>query len=329
MILWEGPDRCGKTTAALAVRSLLPGWSYRHHTNPQKIGLQEAYPYHLWGIADGHARMSLDRLHWSDYAYGLTYRKGHSYTPHKWRMLELALLSRACIVAVMLDNPKNIIARWSADEMFEASKVPEIYRRYKELMMQDSQLVSKLPCTSFNLTDLFHDIPICEKPTDQFLAFLLNADDAASHALSTLPPSVGCGSLWPKFMVVGETPGDAFKGELAPGLPWDRGKAAEWLWRAFDEIGLWWWQGYYTNATAFTGPSGFAYYINNIVTPKVILCLGGRAYQLAKKAKYDLRGDLTVVAVDHPMYIRRFHHGKFDEWRDELKSALGNWCDAA
>ena len=324
MILWEGPDRCGKSTCAMAARRNMPGWSYRHHT---KMPAEMLVAYHMWGIADAHGFIHLDRLHLSDYAYRTVYGPALNYTPHKWRLVELALMSTNTRVVVMLDSAEGIRSRWDEDEL----KHGHVAEGIDQLVCIYHNFVDRNIGGGFDTylqTELYRyeNLMDGDKPTNYFLERMQVWDYEAKLTAYHFPPTIGLGNPRPRFMVVGETPGDAFKGELEPGFPLDRGKASEWMWKAFDAIGLRWWEGYYTNAKEFDDPAHFKMYVEEVLGgPATVLCLGGRAATLAGKA--NINGHTKVVATKHPMYVRRFEHDNFYEWCAELKSALSCACD--
>ncbi len=319
MIIFEGLDRCGKSTAAFAARRALGTWSYRHHTKPPA----DPYAYFSWFMADAHPRVVVDRCWWSEYAYGLAYRGAMPITPHQWRYLELAAMSRNATVILMEDSVDNILSRWGKDEMYEPSKVREVLDNYGNIV---SGWIERKPYTSYlrrahaTLGDLVDERG---QPTAHFTRLLTDFDQAADFVTDhdILPASVGIGNLKPKFVVLGEAPGEDVKGELAPGYPLDRGKASEWFWRAMDELGVEWWNGYYTNASAFRKPWALGTYLCALM-PETVLCLGSKAATMMADAKASAPPHVAWGTVTHPMHARRFHFNEFDTWRDQVGAVL-------
>lgn len=327
MILIEGPDRCGKSTVAKEVMKLLPRWSYRHHTKPPV----DPVAYFSWFLADARPRVVVDRLHWSDYAYGKTYDEvGMKLTPHEWRMVELALATQGTTVLLLTDAAENIVKRWGKDEMYPVGPLNLLLERYEELADQTSTpVISRLPVRYARLPELVND----GKPTTRLLQIVAAAEQEAARSEKLMAPSVGCGGHDAEFMVVGEAPGDGrYKGGvLRPQMPFSSGRASEWLWRAFDGMGLKWWRGYFTNADAFAGPADFQdYFFDALSNVKTVLCLGAKARKLVAEAMAMMKPGHAfrpvIAAVDHPAYARRFRYDEFLEWQAEIYHAMKEHC---
>lgn len=321
MILLEGSDRVGKGTVAKALRSLLPNWSYRHHTKPPV----DSYTYFSWFLADTHANVVVDRLHWSDYAYGHTYCGGMALTEHQWRLIELALMSRQTIVLHMTDDAAGIKSRWGKDEMYDVGPLNQLLDRYHSLAERCSTPYSRLPVVTAKLPQLV-DLSSGE-PTDSLRSIAQHAHATSIKTQSMLPPSLGIGSANPQFMVLGEAPcNQQFLGVECARLPLDFGPAAEFFWRALDELEIRWELGYYTNASVFSDERALATYVNRL-SPSMLLCLGEVAHDLVCRAVKSslLFHDVRVGAVHHPMYVKRFRHKQFGAWRDELGETLASY----
>src|SRR5437016_14437090 len=100
MLILEGSDCVGKTSVAKTLLDLLPGCAYKHHTKPPV----HPYNYFGWFLAHTGPRVIVDRLHWSEYAYGTVYRHGSQLTDHQWKYLELACLSRRATIITLIDD---------------------------------------------------------------------------------------------------------------------------------------------------------------------------------------------------------------------------------
>lgn len=321
MILLEGPECVGKTTVAMALRRLLPGWSYRHFSVPPSC--VRPYYYHAWPITDAHPRVIIDRLHWSEYAYGIPTRGNFDYTEDEWRNVELLLLSRATTVVYMTDDSEAIKARWAQSQKrqhFNVAVADGVIARYGNLFMKHSDPLSHLNVLAFTLPQLID--PRTNRPTDALRDLARDAEDAAGAC--ALPASVGCGSLDPDFVILGESPRDQQSvGGDAPQVPLSAGPACEWLWRALKELNAPWWDGYYTNASAFRSEVELGAYLNSL-NPRVVVALGARAHGAVFTAQSTraLAPHVEVKAVDHPAYVRRFKHGQYETWRNELRYAI-------
>jgi thymidylate kinase len=221
LIILEGCDRVGKSTVAHALRKLLPGWSYRHHTKPPC----DVYDYFSRFLADAHPRIIVDRCHWSNYTYGHVYGDQSQLSNHQWRLIELMMLSRGSVVLHMTDDIENIKSRWAADEMYkmDEEKFGCILDRYHALASDYADKRSYLPKMTLTLPDLIN--LKTNKPTE-LLHAIASANSAQATALSTwFPPSLGCGYTGQGgFLVIGEAPSeDKFAN---PQVPLDFGPGA-------------------------------------------------------------------------------------------------------
>jgi hypothetical protein len=330
MLVLEGPDCCGKTTVAKVLRDNLPGWSYRWHTRPPKdVG---CYPYHTWFIADSHPRVVVDRAHWSGYVYGRVYGDQCQLTPQQWRCEELALMSRGTRVLLMIDESENIIKRWSERELYPPDKVPEICAGYNSLYngWVSNDYKTRLFRRAYDLRDL---VTAENRPTRMLTELITTAKMEAEMCSHLLPPSLGFGNPRPKFVVIGEQPGFTMEpktpDDLPPQMPFDRGPASDYLWGAFDEIGLRWWEGYYTNASAFADGEQLGNYISSL-QPEQVLTLGRRAELLRlESVEHTLTRDgLLWGNVDHPSYVLRFRSKSRDQWVAQIGAHLDQYCGA-
>lgn len=299
------------------------GWSYRHHTKPMT---PEDYPYHAWGIADSHPRMVVDRLHWSAYAYRTVYSNPSlNYTTQQWRMIELMLLSRNATILYLTDTAENILGRWGADEMYSSVGIVKLVEKYEQLYQSDTEPfnthIRRVRATLPDLIDVSTG-----KPHNAFFQVAAELQARAARAQFALPPTLGHGALDAEFMVVGEQPGEPVKGSLNPPAVFDFGPVADYLWQAFDDIGLQWWRGYYTNASSFESPQEFSEYLDEVVTPKAILGLGGNAKNLMKSAAETHGHRIGFYTVEHPGYIRRFRTAEYTLWKTKLYAILNEWC---
>jgi hypothetical protein len=312
MVILEGVDCVGKTTVAMALRRLLPGWSYRHHGVPPVA----PYKYFGWFLADTHPRVIVDRMHWSEEAYGKTYRNGSQLSPSEWRNLELLALSRNAQILLLEDDPTVIADRWDSKQEFSVSKLKQLIEEYDNIQ----SFGSVLPCIHYNMRELVED----GTPTLALKHIAQTLRDEADHAAKFLPASVGCGSLTPTFLVLGEEPRDQMKvGGDNPQVPLGAGPSCDWLWRALDELDVPWYDGYYTNCSAFTDPHSLASYIR-LLGVKRILCLGNKALKMIEYAKEygALWDNVRANHVYHPAYVKRFLHDEYSEWRDSIGQAL-------
>lgn len=333
MIILEGSDVCGKTSFARELLDRLPGWSYRHHTNPAKIA--PCYNYLMWFLADTHAKVIVDRLHWSDWAYGHTYRGGPELTPPQRCIVELCCLALNTVVCYLHDTPEAIRSRWSDREMFDAAGVDGLLTRYRELVNQTyclGQPTTRLPSYSLNYG-------VGETGRRQVIDWLFNnQNEAILNAPLQVPCSQAIGSPKAKFLVIGEALPRSFppSGDhgSAPDVPFARGYAAEWWWRAADAVGLQWWEGAYTNAAAFGRPHERHHNLCDWLALRYlevdrILCLGESAWSVIEELRRTNPQAISRFAsykVPHPRHVRQFHHRDFPYWASLIGEHLRPYC---
>lgn len=150
MIIFEGVDRTGKTTAAQALAKRL-GWQYLHFGVPTK----RCFEFHMEGIKDVGERVVVDRLHWSEYAYGLTYREGVGYTESEWHFFEDHLMSLDAIVVLMSDSVEKIRSRWGSTERFDSRRIDQLVERFDELHCGFGAIYpSRIASVAFELKDV-------------------------------------------------------------------------------------------------------------------------------------------------------------------------------
>jgi len=309
MIFIEGPDRCGKSTVAGVIKRLAQcvDWPLRHHTVPPVT----AFPYYAWFLAGARPRHVVDRAYLSELVYGPMYRDSADLTDHQVRLLELCALTQGGIVIYLNDTPTNIAHRL-LDEHPDAdvSRTAELVSRFNEVMLK-----TRLPVFSCRLRDLVDDR---NRPTEYLFKLVLLSISRASKAERLPPPSIGYGDPT-GFIIMAEEPNYAgIKDSYGVELPLCWGPSSDWLWRALDEAGIDWWQGYYTNASAFHSPEAFREFVIDW-DPSQVVCLGTRATNLASDARVPHK------SLRHPMYARRFQHHQFTEYRNAFADALSEF----
>lgn len=312
MIILEGMDRCGKSTVARALRELLPGWSYRHHTKPP----MDPFGYFAQFIADSHPRVIVDRFHWSEPAYGKTYRHGSGLTKSQWRTLELMCLGQNAQIIYMYDHVESIKARWDDSEMFPAEPLNQLCLEYATI-----KAASKVANYSYTLPDL---IDAKGRPTERLEAIAAaERFGVARRQKYQLPPSIAYGAHG-GFMIVGESPSER-ELEKSPDVqaPFKSGPASEVLWKALDDHSIAWWNGHYTNASEFT-VEGFKEYAEWVDPTKIVL-LGNVAQKLMPESQRAAPHVPRVIHLAHPAYVKRFQNEMVEGWSTILADHLSPW----
>ena len=151
MIIVEGPDRCGKSTLVEMLSRQLPDWKVGHFVVPDRPVLE----YHMDGIEELGAKSIVDRLHWSEYAYGLTYRGRCGYDEVGWAAIEERLHELKAHVVLLTDWPELIEKRWAKDgEPFDKDRVRELVNHFGDLRSKRSHPRSILTCQTHNFMEL-------------------------------------------------------------------------------------------------------------------------------------------------------------------------------
>ena len=151
MIIIEGMDKTGKTTLAEAL-------ALRMRRQIAAFGVPpiDVFEYHSTGVERAGRSAIIDRLHWSEYAYGKTYRAGCGYTAERWAELEGRLESLDAFTIMMTDELPLVRQRWEwSQEPFDPEKLVELNNHFTDLYLRRSKPISRLPAILMNYRDLF------------------------------------------------------------------------------------------------------------------------------------------------------------------------------
>ncbi len=320
MIIVEGPDKVGKSTLVKALRRALPGWETRHHGVPPVAPFQ----YFGWFAAGSRPRVIVDRLPWSEYAYGATYRNGSELSAHQWRLLELTLLANNARIVLLDDATEAIEGRWGkgADDPFAAERIGLLQGAFRDLAEGTGPVKSRVPSRTYWLPELVD--PDTLRGTEEFASLVAEEKrSCATERANLLAPSLAAGN-GSAFLLLGESGSDRDQRyTLDPPVPFRDGPASSYLWRALDDIRLRWWEGTFTNAACFADGYAFRDWLEAGPRFAATICLGNAARNLCAETA-QITSHLGVVStVRHPMYVRRFFYASgFGPWRDNLRDAL-------
>lgn len=158
MIILEGVDRVGKSSVAKALMRYLPDYKYVHCEVPPEGEHVLDYHTRLLGLNDKKfdGKLIVDRLHWSEYSYGITYRSGCKYTQSQWNSLEDRLLNASAHVILMSDAVKLIRERWDENEQFDVAGLIRLNGLFFDLFFDRAERLTRLSRTSLNWRDLFN-----------------------------------------------------------------------------------------------------------------------------------------------------------------------------
>ena len=163
MIIVEGVDKVGKTTLVNALGEVLADHDTFHNDIPRRTAFEE----HMECLITAGNKAIIDRLHWSEYCYGLTYRNNPGYTILEWNAIESILIDRLAIVIYMIDpNQDALIQRWNLEEKFSVEHLPILQGHYNDVAEHSSLQIYMGSLESF-LTSF-------EAPTDMMTEILIN-----------------------------------------------------------------------------------------------------------------------------------------------------------
>lgn len=299
------------------------GYSLRRH-QPGPTGWIELTAR----VADSQPSVCYLRSHISD-AVGMRLEGKELGAEEVWgfRTLELALLSRGAVAVVVRPDrearAETVPLPWSG---FGTRRVETAYGEGWERLPWRT----RLPVISWPVGSLVKN----GKATRRLVSFVASQQREEAKIERLLPPSLGIGSVRPRFLVIGEGPAPSCCpltacGDL-PDLPFSRGPASELLWRAVDELDLRWEEGYWCNAATFLAGSRWGW-ANVPPVAEKILCLGEAAEHLVQSWYGPHHAHLLAAAgrwkcVSHPSAVRRFAAHEYTRWRDEIGFFLGESC---
>jgi hypothetical protein len=149
----EGVDRVGKSSLARSLANIMPDHALVHCVVPPAG--EHVFDYHRRMLSTS-SNLIVDRLHWSEYAYGSTYRSGCAYSARQWKELEDILVSRGARVILMSDALVSIKKRWTDAEEFDVAGLVRLNGFFFDLFYDRADLVSRLPKISLNWRDIFN-----------------------------------------------------------------------------------------------------------------------------------------------------------------------------
>jgi hypothetical protein len=152
MIIVEGVDRVGKSSLVKVLARNL-GFKIVHCVVPPDG--ESVFDYHMRMIQDGEDAI-VDRLHWSEYAYGETYRQGCGYTKKQWRQLEDELQAAEAGVILLSDSLKLIRERWGPEEQFDVAGLVRLDSFFFDVFFNRAPFKSDLPRRHYNWRDFFN-----------------------------------------------------------------------------------------------------------------------------------------------------------------------------
>lgn len=321
MIVIEGGDNTGKTTLIKQLMDADPrlhllkrprfkperkesiGTSYLECLLPENVDRV----HQSWGIAD--------RLLASECIYGRLFRDGCRMNEAEHRAINHVLASFDAVV-VWCDPPNDAIVRaWKDREQLydDPIKIAEAYRA----SMTDS---FKVPFVRYDWTSNW-----ATRDRERILAMNHLANAARRRHLSwwNMVP-FGVGELnRPNVILIGESPSPLAKTPV----PFSNGSAGNFLAWAMDELGMSPRRVYVTNARKGTAMDEaiLREELSFLVKPRCthVITLGKVAEAMMEKIAGSLVSEpASIASIPHPIFWRRFHWKKKEEYVDMLAEAI-------
>ena len=285
LIIFEGPDGGGKTTAIEQLKKRFTDAHVVHHGpySYVKHDLPRLYQESMMPAVLGHRLTILDRSWLSERPYGVAYRNGVDRIG-RVNQRHLERLALRCNAVVVLCLPPwetvkaNYLKRRSEEYLKNEHQLASVYEQYERLSE-----IADLPVMSYDYT------------TGAGLQLMMQESDARCHSLEM---NSG-GSLAAKILLVG----DAF-GNKRDGDP-----LGQWPFSSFHKMGCSRWlteqlidQGIRENELCWVNASELTpTNVSDIVMGKHVIALGTKAA--------DRLDALHVgyASVNHPQFHKRFH----------------------
>lgn len=306
MIIVEGTDRVGKTTVCRVLKDMLPHWSYRHHGVPKG----SAFQFHARFVADSRSEVIVDRLHWSEFAYGHTYRGICDYSDHEWDMLELGLLAHPTHIILMHDVAESIATRYEG-EPFAIEKLQTLQHAFNQ-----AAKISNIPCSDHTLPQLVKEDG---KPTPRLIQIV---DAYSSTRGLSLPPSMSYGRRSPSALFIGDGRDlDLTKSDLT--FPFCEEDESGFFWATMGESCMPLEQYHFTSCRHFPWRDSqyhnrpFDKYISEL-RPQCIVTLGNLASQLVDSLPPTWR----IMRTWHPRTVKQYRYDDRHDWMHSIKQFI-------
>jgi thymidylate kinase len=154
MIILEGVDKVGKSSLAKALARHLRDHEVVHCEVPPPG--ESVFDYQMRMIGKKR-KLIVDRLHWSEYAYGETYRGGCGYTVQQWAAMEEILAERGARIILLSDALSLVKERWEKEEkQFDVAGLVRLNTFFFDLFYDRGSRLSVLPRININWRDVFN-----------------------------------------------------------------------------------------------------------------------------------------------------------------------------
>jgi thymidylate kinase len=150
VIVLEGADGTGKTTAANHLRTLLKG---KVNVVPHGVPRGDPFAEYVASLLAVQEHTVFDRLHWGELVYGPLYRGGSRLSLEQFQQLDNALFNLGAVIIHLDGNADEIERRVTerGDDYVTPSDLPKIIHAYREVRNIDSDV------TCFTLVDPTRD----------------------------------------------------------------------------------------------------------------------------------------------------------------------------
>ena len=293
--IFEGPDGCGKTTAAKMFASRTDA-EYVHFGPLPKVdkGLARVYVETMIPALLSHRPVVLDRCWLSEMPYGEVFRHGQDRLGlPTCRMLERLAMRCGAVVVKCLPSVetcvKNFNSRRELEYLDGEASLKSVYDLYNHCME------TSLPVVDFDYTK--RDV---HSPQGMFnLLSDVSQKRTPYHHVDLRT----AGNLDARVMLVGDEFGNMGEHDAFYQWPFastDHGGCSQWLTKQLESEGIGEQDLCWINADALGAIPPFAY--PRLFSGKSVIALGHKAFSVLQPLGL---GDLHQV--EHPQYWKRFH----------------------
>lgn len=300
VIVLEGADGTGKTTAAKHLRSMLHGEVNMLHFGPPKEHPLKEYELAVQELT---THTIIDRLHWGELIYGPLYRGESKLRVAGKRHIDMLLAARGAMVIHCDGNVHDVVKRVieRGDDYVNVNDLPQILNAYRRISHEPS------PVKHWSVVD----------PTREDLASLLSQAHTLARGAEGLfarwPSYVG--PPQPKYLLVGDERNDPSGEHWSAFVPYDW-SSGRFLLTAIPNP-MWTSTGL-CNSTPAEGDVEALF--KRLGFPRVV-ALGNHAHDRLRMA------GIPHGVVPHPQYVRRFHNTQNHKYGELLKHAANSWAD--
>lgn len=308
LIILEGSDCAGKTTLADDLEKRLrhndpDAEVMRLSSGPPQLHLLDEYVVPLLGYQPGSGtHVIVDRLHWGEAVYPQIFDRESTLDLALWHYIEAFLESRGAIMILVhssLDVVRERIER-RGDDLVNAGQILAIQGGFIAAASS-----SRLSCMQIDT----------RFGNDHALSAIIDYAQAHETAVEPLSKFVTyVGPIRPKRLLLGDVRGPAFQtddpiDQLRPAFMPYRSMSGAYLWKTLTRETLTTREDVEQTGVANACDVDDPYDLWHVLGEPQVTVLGQNAERAFKR---------YAVAAPHPQWVRRFHHNRIDDYRDQL-----------